>query len=378
MRYKKLSFIVILNGKTWDEKFVEEILSKNEQKFVHFDIAAEKSRYQNPDLADMSELNFDIKFYSTGHWRRMSRLSAIKALRLAKQGKHREALDQSFDSVKIGKNIDASQAFLITHLTANSMKKIGLMTAQTIIASSNFSPNELKEYAQELKGFHSDKQWLISVSKCNHYFMSSWIDAINEGDEEVISDIISSDSRATFDRKAENNFYFHPNRTKALFVRDIRKIIENVSNPCGEIKRMEIDEPYFYYAWNHSWIERHFTENLIGKTLHSVVMSDFYASGYSNYDGNLLLSTTRLLAALKAYKIDNGYLPDSLNELCPEYISEIPIDPFDCEPIRYSREKKIFYSIGEDQEDSGGSIGDNADDGYNWEEMPDPTFKINF
>ena len=78
------------------------------------------------------------------------------------------------------------------------------------------------------------------------------------------------------------------------------------------------------------------------------------------------------MLALKAYEIDYNTLPSSLDELVPQYISEVPRDPFDGQPIRYSAEKKIIWSVGEDSVDSGGSAGDD------WRKMPDPTFSVDF
>ena len=57
----------------------------------------------------------------------------------------------------------------------------------------------------------------------------------------------------------------------------------------------------------------------------------------------------------------------------PKYIEKIPEDDFDGRPMRYSAEKKIIYSVGEDLEDSGGS-----EDDKEWWELEDPTVKINF
>lgn len=47
-------------------------------------------------------------------------------------------------------------------------------------------------------------------------------------------------------------------------------------------------------------------------------------------------------------------------------------DSFDNDILKYSQKKKIFYSVGEDMNDEGGSTGSD------WRKMPDPTFKINF
>ncbi len=76
--------------------------------------------------------------------------------------------------------------------------------------------------------------------------------------------------------------------------------------------------------------------------------------------------------AIKAYQAETGKIPISLDELVPKYIPEIPRDPFDGQPIRFSSEKKIIWSVGEDLIDEGGSVGER------WQDMPDPTLKIEF
>ncbi|MGB9877802.1 MAG: hypothetical protein ACPLPS_08555, partial [bacterium] len=86
------------------------------------------------------------------------------------------------------------------------------------------------------------------------------------------------------------------------------------------------------------------------------------------------LEATATLLALRAYKKDKGHLPDNLSELVPEYLPEIPIDPFDGKPLRYSKEKRIIYCVGKDLIDSGGSIGERG----SWKDWKDPTFPIPF
>lgn len=84
------------------------------------------------------------------------------------------------------------------------------------------------------------------------------------------------------------------------------------------------------------------------------------------------VSVTQLLFALRAYRSETGDLPLALEELVPKYIPKVFEDPFDGKPIRYSKDKKILYSVGKDLIDSGGSeIGDT-------DEMPDPSFRIGF
>lgn len=67
------------------------------------------------------------------------------------------------------------------------------------------------------------------------------------------------------------------------------------------------------------------------------------------------VSATRMSLALQAYYLDHDLLPDSLDALVPEYLPTVPRDPFDGDSMRYSRERKIVYSVGDDSMDQGGS-----------------------
>ena len=88
------------------------------------------------------------------------------------------------------------------------------------------------------------------------------------------------------------------------------------------------------------------------------------------------LSGAQVLIALKCFQDDYGYLPDALSELVPEYLKEVPRDPFDGSPLRYSEEKRIVYSIGNDLKDSGGSREEDADKAR-WDRS-EPTLRIEF
>jgi hypothetical protein len=66
------------------------------------------------------------------------------------------------------------------------------------------------------------------------------------------------------------------------------------------------------------------------------------------------LRATQLLLALRAYEEDQGSLPDSLSSLVPEYIEEVPRDPYDEAEFRYDCSRRLVYSVGDDLVDSGG------------------------
>jgi hypothetical protein len=74
----------------------------------------------------------------------------------------------------------------------------------------------------------------------------------------------------------------------------------------------------------------------------------------AEYAANLRLATTAL--AVERFRLAHGKLPEKLDELVPQFLSAVPLDPFDGQPLRYHRLNKgyVIYSIGDDCHDDGG------------------------
>jgi hypothetical protein len=69
-----------------------------------------------------------------------------------------------------------------------------------------------------------------------------------------------------------------------------------------------------------------------------------------------------LLVALAAerYRRQNGRWPEAAEDLTPTFLEQIPLDPYDGEPIRYRRldDGAVAYSVGRDRQDDGGTFDD--------------------
>jgi hypothetical protein len=74
-----------------------------------------------------------------------------------------------------------------------------------------------------------------------------------------------------------------------------------------------------------------------------------------------------LVVALAAerYRHAHGAWPATLALLTPEYLSEVPADPYDGLPLRYRRQDDhvVIYSVGPDRQDDGGNLDRTADPG---------------
>ena len=82
------------------------------------------------------------------------------------------------------------------------------------------------------------------------------------------------------------------------------------------------------------------------------------------------LDLARTALALERYRLATGKLPEDLNALVPQYLAQVPIDPFDGRPLRYRRTDPgyLLYNVGEDGQDNGGLERDQTNRGapYDW------------
>jgi hypothetical protein len=92
----------------------------------------------------------------------------------------------------------------------------------------------------------------------------------------------------------------------------------------------------------------HFTIKMIAPSLDRVAQLDARARSH--------LDLARTALAIERYRLATGKVPERLEELVPQYLKEVPIDPFDGQPIRYRRTDPGYclYNIGEDGQDNGG------------------------
>ena len=75
--------------------------------------------------------------------------------------------------------------------------------------------------------------------------------------------------------------------------------------------------------------------------------------------------------AVELYRRRHGRRTDGLNELVPEFLSDVPVDPFSGQPLKFTFGDGVFtvYSVGSNRVDDGGN-------GGSWGNEPDITCRI--
>jgi hypothetical protein len=68
------------------------------------------------------------------------------------------------------------------------------------------------------------------------------------------------------------------------------------------------------------------------------------------------LEAAKTLLAVERYRLAHARLPETLDQLVPDYLASVPADPFGGAPLRYRCTDRglLVYSVGEDGKDDGG------------------------
>ncbi len=371
----------IIRGKDWDEEFAKDLIKNNERLLIDFEKAVKSSNFQDPITQNPKNIDMTTLLLSLGNFRNIAKLNLVKATELLKQGKEKEAFDEAIKVIQLGHLLENSpRGPLIEYLFGMSIKQMGLDWLRFVLPEANLSPENLSYYIRQLEGFKENEEGLIRVFKMEYISFSNtktkYVDPIIKGkaskerSEKSGEEILPQPAKIL----GRLNYFYKPNQTQRIFADWYRTNVNNAQkNYYKEMKFSEI-RPLVPY----SKIKILFTENLIGKILYDSTAGSLSGVHLRKCLDRKCLEDfsiigTQTLMAIKAYKTETGEMPTSLEEeLVPKYFSEVPKDPFDGNPIRYSASKKIIYSVGIDLIDSGGSEGDTL------QKMADPTFHIEF
>jgi hypothetical protein len=351
----------IISQKEWNEKFVKEFLEENKEVLDSFEKAVKSPYLQDPMTQDPKTVHAGTPLIPIGDLMKIANLNLIEGIYLFKQGEEEIAFNEIIKTIKFGQMIeDAPRPILIEYLVGTRIKEIALESLREMISSSSLPSEKLKGYIIELNEFKLNERGLKNVLKMEYIFNANTKAKIDAATAEKASKEelrkLGLKEIPFLERKIRGlGFYYKPNKTLRMFAEISRNLISNVDKNCKEIKLPEIRS-----LIPSSKIKMLFTENLIGKIFHDMITVSYSNIFTHKCEEDFSVIGTQILLALKIYKMEKGELPKNLNQLIPEYLSEMPVDPFDGQYVRYLPDKKIIYSVGSDLKDNFGEKGDIA------------------
>jgi hypothetical protein len=345
----------------WDDAYVADLLRKNRECLNTFDEAMQQPFLLVPEIK-----TFDASMPYLESWRNFSRLQCICIISLHRANKDQEALALAFEVVNFGQRIENSGGPIISYLTGDGIKSMGLWQIRHIIPDTTLGEANLVRAIHELNDFGPNQEGLTNALKVEYGIQRIYIDNFARG---IIPDTDTTNSEL---KRAMTSQVMKPllnaKKTKMEIAESDRFYFENMSKPFAELEWPVLPGT----GTNVSFVGRVASGNMIGGILYDMLGPSLQSIAISKSKEDVSVKATQLLLALKIYKMRHGKLPDSLSELVPEFLPQVPLDDFDGKPLRYLPERKIIYSVGPCLKDLGGKERQKGSPDYN---LP---FKIEF
>ncbi|MHC4813294.1 MAG: hypothetical protein ACYTGW_19865 [Planctomycetota bacterium] len=342
-----------------------EILSRNTETLARFDQCLRRPQFQFPNSRSSSAW-----LPTSNEWRRLAWVVSLRAMARCHAGRGAGAVEEAMKLVRLGHRIEGAQGNLLHWNSGSRLKLQGVTCLTRLLPLVELSAEELVNVAAELQHYPANVAGLQDAYRWEYGVLHRLVDRLTTAHVEPRELGILVDPETAGDWNTPEQF--DGEHTKKVLASGIRLAIKGLSNYepgrlpglFEKLARLRADTGKLTFNLVGVALCTRVLSKGILVPLRQVAKEDTYVAGL------------RTLLALKAWQVRNGELPGQLTELVPDFLNKVPTDPFDGGSLRYSRDKKIVYSVGEDQKDTGGSRASGTDQAR--VDDDEPTFHIGF
>ena len=327
--------LVQATNANWDLAFSAQVLSSNAAALQAWDRAAELPAFQVPEHKFTDPLDF------LSSWKQFARLASIRENSLMHQGNEAQAFDETMKQIRLGHKMESARGVLIHYLVGAAVKQIGYAQMRSWAAKTQLPPQALKNYLQQLEIQPAAEATAYADAMRMEYQFS--VGAMKDVKQGKLSGVEGTPSSALIKWVPELNM----EKTRAKLAREFQFQVDIATNYYGDVKfpPRNFETNYFLLI---------LSGNAIGEILSEMILPAMHLSFATKTRMDASLQATQTILALRAFQLTYGSLPKNLSALAPEFLNEVPLDPFDGKPLRYSAERKIVYSVGKNLKDDGG------------------------
>lgn len=261
-------------------------------------------------------------------------------------------------------------ALRVGHLIQNSKADIYFTMNGTILKHSSLELINEMSCVQVFSGKEMNK-WISILEKFGHISDGLKYTFMREYEQQKLISLALTDEKIAKKLYGEKPLpfytrplFFRKNRTKKLYVDYYTSQMENAGKYCKDMDFSLLESLHFSKR-KVDIFKSPLKGDFIGRILLAVIAPSHKSLLEKKCSYEFEFQSLRIKLAVLAYISRNGKPPKTLKDLVPEYLPEVPNDPFDGKPIRYDREKAIVYSVGTDLKDDGGKGGKRLFSGEN-------------
>ena len=354
---------IIDNGWTGNNEELKEILSKNQDAIKEFKKATKLTycdfRLGKPVEKTQTAPEHKFKeFY-------LAKLVIIEGRLYEKQNKLNSALDDYLSVLRYSHHVGTQNTIVCISFATRIQKLLYIPLAQ-YIDREKLSIKDYRFLLNNLLSFRNRRSDFEIVFEEQKEYMNELLRGFGEDikktgeyDESFFQKLYKEYDRLNDEYYGYLATAFEENRPEMYEekIKQFRNKLEKEIEPFNlDLKFDFITE---FIGIKPGGFPPEMPSSLVGKIffLYGIPKVCFHITRYHVSLGKFNILKTAV--AVRLYELENGKLPDSLQDLIPNYFSKLPEDPFnDFKPMKYEKRAKgwVVYSFGPDRQDNHGTI----------------------
>lgn len=338
---------VIEHGWIGDHPDLDDVLAKNEEALS---LAAKIAEPEKASFLEGVRVTLETPLPHIEQAKHLATLRVLLARRKAAHGQCDEAAEQCLLALAMAAALDHDR-IPIPRLIHSAISQMVAGCLADLVNGGHLSPAEIARIASALAGMRKREPAVADAIAAETEQTIRFVDRLFL-DEEALARVLerAEASPNLFEMMKEgdeglrNQWY---DETRTLLEENGRKMAA-AATP-GHFAEMAV-------LWKESEAARTTPQGIPDVLFRLLAyeprrMVDALASHQATLAG---IAT---LVALRRYRDAKGDVPDRLSALVPEFLGEVPCDPFDGKPLRSKNEDGhlLIWSIGRDLTDDGGS-----------------------
>jgi hypothetical protein len=266
------------------------------------------------------------------HLKQLARFLFCRGKLARRDGNREQARDEYLTVVKFGRDC-ATGGPVLSMLVGNAISGMGTKGLRTLVLESTLPPKMSKTVAVELMRLEADSTPLAETLRY-----------------ELISHEQLMDANVFNTNHVANSLAFSRDAWHRLNVAAYGDMIQEAQKPYwqGETKKVFRKWQLSGKGLLLSMFNRPIPRIMLSMLLPTLEQTFSRATRHSAD-----LRATAVVCALMGYARVHGGPPERLDQLVPDFLSAVPLDPFDGKPLRYRREGDgwVVWSVGSDMKD---------------------------
>lgn len=325
----------------WEKLSPEEtdaIVAENAEALALFQNAMRRTKWYDKSARNASGLCLP----PVSDFAKMMKLYKAKVSRQIERGEIAAAVDGVHDFLSLSRTMLSGAESIVCCYLADALRGIGTYLSVQIVASGKASDAELRKLLETL---------LLTDTLSLRKSILQAIDNEFVFNFENAQRIVDTDMCCTGLRRIKAGFEYHPNRTRALYVKMIGKVKELLSNDYdkGALQSFE-DEIKSETPGRFGCL----APNFVGWQLLAALFPAWKDLAERLACSEFYLSASEVVVAAELYRRKTGRRPESLDALVPEFLPSVPTDPFDHgAALKYDVERGVVWTVGPDRDFTG-------------------------